>query len=177
MNTGFGVHERPVKMFAPRSCNQSISKFHNFEREVKDWHDIKEGKRTYIYRADEVLVPHQHISHAEAEDDSANPCSHKSLHSLFGRQLDELGTAEGNPANVGEDVVRDDQGYWKEKPDHALKNVIHDKVGLDNDEVERHMSPSELGELEAVVAFLKGTNKENEACNSIIQLLSLLKLH
>lgn len=171
MNTGFGVHERPVKMFAPRSCSQSISKPFNLEREGISWYGIKTVGRTYIYRADEVFVPHEYISHAEAEDDGANPCPDESLHSLFGGQLDELRTAESNPTDVGENVVRDDQGGWKEKPDHALEDVVHDKVGLDDYKVERHMSPSELGELEAIVALLKGANEEDKACITTAQLL------
>lgn len=66
-----------------------------------------------------------------------------------------MGTAESDAADVGEDVVGDDEGYGEEEPDHAFENVVHDEVGLDDDEVEGHVCPCELGELESVVAFLQ----------------------
>ncbi len=33
------------------------------------WGDWREDERAYIDWADEVLVPHQDVGHAEAEDD------------------------------------------------------------------------------------------------------------
>ena len=125
----------------------------------------------YIYWADEVFVSHQYICHGKSEDDCTNPRSNKTLNSLLGRKLDELGTTEGNATNVGENVVGDDQGCWKEKPDHPLENVIHDEMGLYDDQVEGHVRPGELGELEAIVTFLKGANKEHEACKGVSRVL------
>ena len=37
-------------------------------------------------------------------------------------------------------------------------------MSLHHNQVERHVCPCELCELEFVVAFLKGANEENEAC-------------
>ena len=57
---------------------------------------------------DEVLVSHHEVREGIAEDDSEEPGSDKTLDGLFGRELDELGAAEGDAADVGEDVVCDD---------------------------------------------------------------------
>ena len=90
---------------------------------------------TYVYGADEVFVPHQHIGHSKTKDDCAYPGAHESFHGLFWRKLDELCFAESNTADVGEDVVRDDEGCWEKEPDHALEYIVHDEMGLDDDQV------------------------------------------
>jgi hypothetical protein len=82
---------------------------------------------------------------------------------LLRADLDQLSAAECDTANVCEDVVGDDQADWQEEPDHALKDVVHDEVRLYDDEVESHVSPSELSKLELVVALLERTNEEDEA--------------
>lgn len=55
------------------------------------------------------------------------------FYSFLRRQLDELGLAKGDSADVREDVVDDDQTDREEKPDHALEDVVHDEVGLHDD--------------------------------------------
>ena len=117
-----------------------------------------------VHGADEVFVAHQDIGHQEAKDKGADPGSHEAFNGLFGREFDELGTPERYAANVGEDVVSYDQGGWKEKPDHAFKDVVHDEMSLDDDEVECHVRPGELCELETVVTFLQRANKEDKTC-------------
>jgi hypothetical protein len=37
-------------------------------------------------------------------------------------------------------------------------------VRLHNDEIKRHVRPSELCELKAIVTLFKGSNEEDEAC-------------
>lgn len=64
---------------------------------------------TYVDGADEVFVAHQDVGHAEAEDDRQDPGSHEAFDGLFRRELDQLRAAEGDAANVGEDVVGDDE--------------------------------------------------------------------
>jgi hypothetical protein len=88
--------------------------------------------------------------------------------SLLRADLDQLSAAECNTANVCEDVVGDDQADWQEEPDHALKDVVHDEVRLHNNEIESHVSPGELGELELVVAFLERANEEDEAWKTLV---------
>ena len=112
--------------------------------------------------ADEVLVAHQDVGHEEAEDDGADPGADEALDGFLGGELDELGAAEGDAADVGEDVVGDDEADGEEEPDHAFEDVVHDEVGLNHDQVEGHVCPAELGELEAIVAFLQGANEEDE---------------
>lgn len=75
-----------------------------------------------------------------------------------------MSPTKSDSANIGKNVVGNDQGHGKEKPDHALKNVVHDKMGLHHDQVERHVGPCKLRKLEFVVALLQGDHKENEAC-------------
>ena len=116
-----------------------------------------------VDRADEVLVAHEDVGHKEAEDDGADPGADEAFDSLFGGELDQLGAAEGDAADVGEDVVGDDEADGEEEPDHALEDVVHDEVGLHHDQVEGHVGPAELGELESVVAFLEGADEEDKA--------------
>lgn len=118
---------------------------------------------TYIDRADEVLVTSKEIGQGETKDDGENPGSKEAFDCLFGADFDELSTAKGDAADVGENIIRDDQGSWQEEPNHALEDVVHDKVGLHNNQVEGHVSPGELGELELVMTFLERGDEENEA--------------
>ena len=85
------------------------------------------------------------------------------LHSLLGTNLNQLRPTKRDPADIGEDIIGNNQAHRQEEPDHAFEDVVHDEVGLDDDEVKRHMSPGELGELEAVVALLEGADEEDEA--------------
>jgi hypothetical protein len=41
-------------------------------------------KRTYVNGADEILISHENIGHADTEENRQYPCSHKSFHCLFG---------------------------------------------------------------------------------------------
>ena len=83
--------------------------------------------------------------------------------SLLRADLDQLRTTESDTTNVSEDIVGDDQADWQEEPDHALKDVVHDKVRLHDNKIQGHVSPGELGELELVVTLLERANKEDEA--------------
>lgn len=84
------------------------------------------------------------------------------FHSLLGTNLNQLRASERDAAYIGEDVIGNDQAHRQEEPDHAFEDIVHDEVGLDDDQVERHMGPGELGELEAVVALLQGADEEDE---------------
>lgn len=77
--------------------------------------------------------------------------------------------AKGDTADVGEDVVCDNQRHWQEEPDHALKDVVHDEVCLHNDQVKSHVGPGKLRKLELVVTLLEGADKENEACSVLVK--------
>lgn len=66
-------------------------------------------------------------------------------------------------ADVGKDVVGDDEGGWQEEPNHAFEDVVHDEMGLEDNQVECHVCPGELGELKAVVTLLKRADEEYEA--------------
>jgi hypothetical protein len=82
---------------------------------------------------------------------------------LLRANLNKLSAAESDTTDVCEDVVGNDQTDWQEEPNHALEDIVHDKVRLYDDQVESHVGPGELGELELVVAFLERANEEHEA--------------
>lgn len=74
-----------------------------------------------------------------------------------------MGTSKENTANVSEDIVGDNQSSGQEEPDHALENVVHDEMSLNHNEVQSHVCPSKVGELELVVTSLKRSDKEDES--------------
>ena len=78
--------------------------------------------------------------------------------------LNQLRPPKRDSTDVGEDIIGNDQAHRQEEPDHAFEDIVHDEVGLDDDQVERHMGPGELGELETVVALLEGADEEDETC-------------
>ena len=119
---------------------------------------------SYIDWANEVFIAHQNIGHGEAEKDGQDPGAHKTFNSLLGGDLDKLRAAKSDTTDVGKDVVGNDKRYWKEEPDHAFKNIVHDEMRLHDNQVERHMSPGKLGELKTVVPLFKRCDEENEAC-------------
>jgi hypothetical protein len=92
------------------------------------------------------------------------------LDGLLRANLNKLRAAEGDATDVCEDVVGDDKTDWQEKPDHALENVVHDKVRLHDDQVESHVGPGELSELELVVALLERTDEEHKAWEMSVSL-------
>ena len=89
--------------------------------------------------------------------------SERTFNGLLRAQLNKLCPPKRNPADIREDIVRDDQHDRQEEPDHALEDVVHDEVGLYDDEVQGHVRPGELRELEAVVAVFERGYEEDEA--------------
>lgn len=87
----------------------------------------------------------------------------RTFNSLLGTDLDQLCATKSDTTDVGKDIVGDDQADRQEEPDHAFKDVVHDKVRLHDNQVESHVSPGELSELELVVTLLKRTDEEDEA--------------
>lgn len=115
-----------------------------------------------VNRAGEVLVAHQDVGHEVAEDDGEDPRSDKSFDCLLRRNLDQLGPAKRDAADIGEDIVRDHKRCGQEEPNHAFEHIVHDEVRLDYDQIESHMSPGKLGELEPIVPLLQRANEEDE---------------
>lgn len=129
-------------------------------------HTLKASQdvRTQIIdRADEVLVAHQPVGHEITENDGANPRADEALDGLLRRQLDQLSASKGDTADISEDVIGDDKCSGEEEPNHALENVVHHKVSLNHNQVQRHMGPGKLGELESIVSLLQRSDKEHEA--------------
>lgn len=125
-------------------------------------HGWGEG-RTYVDGADEVLGSRHDVCQEHGEQNSHDPSTNETLDCLLGGELDELRASKCHSADVREDVVGDDQRCGKEEPDHALKDVVHDEVCLNDDEVQSHVCPCEVGELESVVTSLKRCDEEDEA--------------
>lgn len=113
---------------------------------------------------DKVFVAHQEVGQGETEKNGETPSSEETFDSLLGADLDQLCAAKGNTANVCKDIVGDDERCGKEEPDHALEDVVHDEVCLHDNEIECHVCPCELGELELVVSLFKRYDEEDEAC-------------
>jgi hypothetical protein len=134
---------------------------------VQDCGIFRRFQPSYLDGADEILVSHQKIRHDHSKENGTNPGPNETLNRLFRRNLDELSAAKSDAADVGENVVCDNQGYGKEEPDHALKNVVHDKVGLHDHEVEGHVGPSKLGKLELVVALFERGDEKDKTCNHV----------
>lgn len=123
----------------------------------------KDMQQTHVDRADEVLGPRHDAGQEHGEQDGHDPCTNEALDGLLGRQLDELSASESHAANIGKDIVGDDQRSGEEEPDHALEDVVHDEVRLDDNEVQGHVRPCEVGELEPVVTSLERCDEEDEA--------------
>lgn len=94
----------------------------------------------------------------EPRAEEAFPC-------LLGRDLDQGGSAKGDAAEVGPDVVGNDHGNGQDEPDEALEDVVNDEMRLSNNQEKGHVGPGELRELELVVALLQGGDEEDEACS------------
>lgn len=128
-------------------------------------------RETYIYGANEVFITHEDICHGVTEHDGEDPRADEALNRLLGGKLDELRSPKSYAANIGKDVI----GYYKrgrkEKPNHALEDVVHYEMSLDDDQIQRHVRPGELGKLKTIVAFREGANKKDEAC----RIISILK--
>jgi hypothetical protein len=99
------------------------------------------------------------------------------LDGLLRADLNKLRATESDTADVCEDVVGDDETDWQEEPDHALENVVHDKVRLHNDQVEGHVGPGELGELELVVTLLERANEEHKAWEMLVNCYNRSQYH
>lgn len=125
------------------------------------------GSGTYIYRANEVFITHENICHAVTEHDGENPRANEALNRLFRRKLDERRAPKGYTADIGKDIIGYHKRGRKEEPDHALEYVVHYKMSLDDDQIQGHVRPGELGKLETVVAFGERANKEDEACGTV----------
>lgn len=118
---------------------------------------------TYIYRADEIFIAHEDIGHGKTENYSEDPGADKAFDGLFGGELDELGAAKCDATDVCKDIIGDDERCWQEEPNHSFEDVVHYEMCLDDNQVEGHVCPGELGELKAVVPLLKRADEEYEA--------------
>lgn len=54
---------------------------------------------------------------------------------LLRTQFDELRFAKSDSTDIRKDVINDHQADRQEKPDHALEDVVHDKVRLNDNQV------------------------------------------
>ncbi len=69
---------------------------------------------------------------------------------------------------IGKNVVANDKGHRQEEPNHSLKHVVHDEMGLYYDQVESHVRPCKLGKLESVVSGLQGCYEEHKSCDRLV---------
>ena len=117
---------------------------------------------TYINGADEIGWLRHDMRPEKARKNGSKPSTNKTFNSLFGWQLNEWGSSKKHTKDISKDVVGDDKSHRQEKPDHALEDIVHDKVRLYDNQGQSHVRPSKLSELEFVVAFLKWHNEEDK---------------
>jgi hypothetical protein len=127
------------------------------------WLGILSGGKAYINGANEVLVTRHDVSKANTEYDGEEPSTKESFPSFLGWNLDQRRAAECDTTKVGKNVIRDDHSNRQEEPDHALKDVVDDKVSLAYNEKQSHVGPSKLCKLEFVVTLLQWAHEEDEA--------------
>jgi hypothetical protein len=137
-------------MVAPRSW---VKKKESLNKE-KTASENETRAKTYINRADKVFGSNHDVDKNHAKENSGNPSTNKPLHGLLGRQFNELSAAKCDAADVGKNIIGNDEGGRQKEPNHALENIVHDKVSLHNDEVQRHVCPCKVGKLEFVVSSL-----------------------
>ena len=90
---------------------------------------------TYVDRTNEIGIAGHDRGQPDTEHDGKDPGSNKPLNGLLRRYSNKLRSAEGDSADVSKDIVGNDQGRRQKEPDHAFKNIVHDKMCLDHDEV------------------------------------------
>ena len=152
MKTGFGSHCSPVKMLAPRSLTGQMKYFDRMRMLVK-----KKPRR--IVQTHAPTKPGKEVSTSQLNESK----SKLTLDSLLWTELNQLRLSKGDSTDICKDVVDDDQADRKEEPDHALEDIVHDEVRLHDDQIECHVCPGVLSELELVVSLLERANKEDEA--------------
>jgi len=113
--------------------------------------------------ANKVFRAHENVGEEDAEQDRHDPSADEAFNGLLGGELDELGATESDTADVGKNVVGDDESGGQEEPNHALKDIVHDEVSLNVDEEQGHVRPGELRELELEVVLLERADEENES--------------
>ena len=96
---------RPVKILAPRSFEGVRSRTKRGERQ-----EIESGRRTYVNGADEVRVAHQNVCHSDSKNDREDPGTNEPFYCFLWGKLYELRAPEGDSADVGEDVISNDEG-------------------------------------------------------------------
>jgi hypothetical protein len=107
-------------------------------------HESEEG---YLDRTDHIFILGEEPSDPAPNDNRTNPSSNESLDRLLGRKTNKGRPSPNHAANIGKDIVCDDETNRKKEPNESLENGVDNKVGLENDKEEGHVRPAELGEL------------------------------
>lgn len=87
-------------------------------------------------RADHVRISHPECTPSNAEQKSADESAHEAFDSLLRTQLDQRSLTEKLAANVGHNIVTDDQGRRDEEPHQTFENVVHDEMARHHNEQE-----------------------------------------
>lgn len=92
-------------------------------------------RHSYVNRTREIIISHEDVCHTNPENDRQDPSSYEAFHGLLWGELDQLSFTKSNTADVCEDIIADDQGSWKEEPDHALEDIVHDEMSLNDNQI------------------------------------------
>ena len=103
------------------------------------------------------------VSYPPSNDHGRDEGADESFPSLVGRDGEE-GVGDNLPAHcdsadVGHDVVEDDERSWEEEPYDPLKHVVDHEGGPDDGHYDRHPAPRELSELILVKPALEGEDE------------------
>jgi hypothetical protein len=119
------------------------------------------------------------VTYRQREKQSAEERADKALDSLLGTELDQGCLSEQLAclvsftwllkrcqltADIGHDVVANDERSGHEEPHEALENVVDDEVTADDDEEQGDVNPAEEGELLSQILLVQIAHKSDESC-------------
>lgn len=116
------------------------------------------------------------LTYCPAKYQSTQESANKPLHGLLRTKLDQrcpteefaFGSVQTTPyvltTHISHRVVADDQRSRDEEPYKPLEDVVHDKVGRNDNEEQTDMNPTEEGKLAAEILPLQVGNEADKTC-------------
>lgn len=83
-----------------------------------------------MHRADHEVKPDEVCTPDDAENNRTPESSNESFHGLLWGEFDEWSATEGNPPDVCENIVANNQRSRYPEPDQAFQNIIHDEMAV-----------------------------------------------
>jgi hypothetical protein len=116
----------------------------------------------------------------DTKQHSAEESPNEAFKRLLWGKLNKWGTTDGDPPDIGKNIVANDEGCWNPKPDEAFEDIIHNEVtesgvltkitdvkcGIvprNHNEKQTHMNPAKEAKLLLKISLLKRHDKAHEA--------------